>query len=144
MFPTKEGGKKETMTEMEKIMKPLIEEPNDDLEKTIVADLDMPPLESDEEETLAKEGKVFDLSSILGLIPDPHKVKKLLEDKIAGKGMKVMTPRQMLQRLPIAMAQVKAGNNCETLLNEIRQMLYSLYRADQITKQIYENLMKTI
>ena len=146
LFPTKEGGKKETMAEMEKIMEPLIEEPNDDPEKTIVADPDMPPLESDEEETLAKQGKGFDLSSILGPmgIPDPHKIKKLLEDKIAGKGMKVMTPRQMLQRLPIAMAQVKAGNNSETLLNEIRQMLYSLYRADQITKQIYENLMKTI
>ena len=134
------------MAEMEEIMKPLIEEPNDDPEKTIVADPDMPPLESDEEETLAKQGKGFDLSSILGPmgIPDPHKIKKLLEYKIAGKGMKVMTPRQMLQRLPIAMAQVKAGNNSETLLNEIRQMLYSLYRADQITKQIYENLMKTI
>ena len=57
LFPTKEGGKKETMAEMEKIMEPLIEEPNDDPDKTIVADPDMPPLESDEEETPAKQGK---------------------------------------------------------------------------------------
>ena len=56
LFPTKEGGKKEAMAEMEKIIDPLIEESNDDPEKTIVADPDMPPLESDEEETPEKQG----------------------------------------------------------------------------------------
>ena len=44
-----------------------------------------------------------------------------------GKGLKILTSKQMLQRLPIALAQVKAGNNSESLLNEIRQIVYSLY-----------------
>ena len=44
-----------------------------------------------------------------------------------GKGLKILTPKQMLRRLPIALAQVKAGNNSESLLNEIRQIVYSLY-----------------
>ena len=51
---------------------------------------------------------------------------------------------QMLQRLPIALAQVKAGNNSEKLLNEIRQILYSLYQAKEITKKAYNNLMKSL
>ena len=44
-----------------------------------------------------------------------------------GTGLKILTPEQMLQRLPIALAQVKAGNNSENLLNEIRQIIYLLY-----------------
>ena len=50
-----------------------------------------------------------------------------------GTGLKILTPKQMLQRLPIALAQVKAGNNSENLLNEIRQILYSLYQSKEIT-----------
>ena len=53
-------------------------------------------------------------------------------------------PKQMLQRLPIALAQVKAGNNSESLLNEIRQIVYSLYQSKQITKKEYSNLIKSI
>ena len=49
-----------------------------------------------------------------------------------GTGLKILTPKQMLQRLPIALAQVKAGNNSESLLNEIRQIVYSLYQSKQI------------
>ena len=52
-----------------------------------------------------------------------------------GTGLKILTPKQMLQRLPIALAQVKAGNNSESLLNEIRQIVYSLYQAKQIIKK---------
>ena len=52
-----------------------------------------------------------------------------------GTGLKILTPKQMLQRLPIALAQVKAGNNSESLLNEIRQIVYSLYQSKQITKK---------
>ena len=48
--------------------------------------------------------------------------------KYEGKGLKILTPKQMLQRLPIALAQIKAGNNSESLLNEIRQIVYSLYQ----------------
>ena len=61
-----------------------------------------------------------------------------------GIGLKILTPKQMLQRLPIALAQVKAGNNSEKLLNEIRQIIYSLYQAKEITKKVYNNLMKSL
>ena len=61
-----------------------------------------------------------------------------------GTGLKILTPKQMLQRLPIALAQVKAGNNSESLLNEIRQIVYSLYQSKQITKKVYNNIIKSI
>ena len=51
-------------------------------------------------------------------------------------GLKILTPKQMLQRLPIALAQVKAGNNSESLLNEIRQIVYSLCQSKQTTKKL--------
>ena len=56
----------------------------------------------------------------------------------------LLTPKQMPQGLPIALAQVKAGNNSESLLNEIRQVLYSLYQSKQITKKVYNNIIKSI
>ena len=61
-----------------------------------------------------------------------------------GTGLKILTPKQMLQRLPIALAQVKAGNNSESLLNEIRQIVYSLYQSKQITKKVYNNIIKSM
>ena len=61
-----------------------------------------------------------------------------------GTGFKILTPKQMLQRLPIALAQVKAGNNSESLLNEIRQIVYSLYQSKQITKKVHNNIIKSI
>ena len=53
-----------------------------------------------------------------------------------GTGLKILTPKKMLQRLPIALAQVKTGNNSESLLNEIRQIVYSLYQSKQVTNNI--------
>ena len=61
-----------------------------------------------------------------------------------GTELKILTPKQMLQRLPIALAQVKAGNNSESLLNKIRQIVYSLYQSKQITKKVYNNIIKSI
>ena len=61
-----------------------------------------------------------------------------------GKGIKILTPNQMLSRLSISLAQLKAGNNSEKLKNEIRQLLYSLYRSKNMTKQVYNNLVKYI
>ena len=52
-----------------------------------------------------------------------------------GKGLKILTPKQILQRLPISLAQVKAGNNSASLLNEIRQIA---------TKKVYNNIIKSI
>ena len=58
--------------------------------------------------------------------------------------LKILTPKQMLQRLPIALAQIKAGNNLEILLSEIRQIVYSLYQSKEITKKVYDNIIKSI
>ena len=62
----------------------------------------------------------------------------------SGKGLKILTPQQIFTRLPMLLAQIKAGNNSEKLKNEIRQLLYSLYRSKQISKTIYKNLIATI
>ena len=69
---------------------------------------------------------------------------KAKENKTTGTGRKILTPKQMLQRLPKTLAQVKAGNNSESLLNEIRQIVYSLYQSKQITKKVYNNIIKSI
>ena len=61
-----------------------------------------------------------------------------------GKGLKILTPRQMLQSLPIALAQVKASNPSENLLSKIWKIKYSLYRAKEITKKAYNNIMNSI
>ena len=65
-------------------------------------------------------------------------------NKTERTGLKILSPKQMLQRLPIALAQVKAGNNSESLLNEIRQIVYSLYQSKQITRKVYNNIIKSI
>ena len=61
-----------------------------------------------------------------------------------GQGLKILTPQQMLSRLPISFAQLKAGNNSEKLKNEIRQLLYSLYISKKLSKTTYNNLINTI
>ena len=60
------------------------------------------------------------------------------------QGVKILTPSQMLSRLPISLAQLNAGNNSEKLKNEIRQLLYSLYRSKKLTKQLYKSLIDII
>ena len=70
-------------------------------------------------------------------------IKKM--QKQSGKGLKVLTPDQMLSRLPITLAQLKAGNSSEKLNNGIRQLLYSLYRSNKLAKQLYKmEKMETI
>ena len=59
-------------------------------------------------------------------------------------GLKILAPKQMLKRLPIALAQTSAGNNSEILLSEIWQIVYSLYRSKEITKKVYNNIIKSI
>ena len=77
----------------------------------------------------------------------PNKILKIVEEildfnnkiqKQQGLGLKILTPDQMLSRLPISLAQLKVGNNSEKLKNEIRQLLYSLYRSKKLTKQLYK------
>ena len=76
-------------------------------------------------------------------------VEKILEfnKQQKSKEIKILTPKQMLQRLPIALAQVKAGNTFENLLNEIKKIIYSLHREKEVTKksmQQYNELNKFI
>ena len=61
------------------------------------------------------------------------------QNETNGIGFKILTPKWMLQRLTIALAQLKAGNNSESSLNEIRQIAYSLYQSKQISKIVYNN-----
>ena len=86
-------------------------------------------------------------------IEQPDKTLEIVEEIIifnrenqnqSGKGLKILTPDQMLSRLPITLAQLKAGNNSEKLKNEIRQLLYSLYRSKKLTKQLYKSLIDII
>ena len=69
---------------------------------------------------------------------------KAKQNKTTGTGLKILTPKQMLQRLPIALAELKAGNNSEYLLNEIRQSIYFLYQSKEITKKVCNNIIKSI
>ena len=66
------------------------------------------------------------------------------QNETKGTGLKILTPTQILQRLPIALAQVKASNNSESLLNEIRRIVYSLYQSKQITEKVHNNIIKSI
>ena len=61
-----------------------------------------------------------------------------------GKGLKILTPKQIVQRLRIVLAQVKAGSTSENLFNEIRQIIHFLYRAKEISKKVYNNITNTI
>ena len=80
---------------------------------------------------------------ILGIINKILDFNKEIQ-KQQGSGLKILTPNQMLSRLPISLAQLKAGNNSEKLKNEIRQILYSLYRSKKLTKQLYKSLVDII
>ena len=65
-------------------------------------------------------------------------------EELSGSGLKILTNKQMLNRLPILLAQIQAGNNSTKLKNETTQILYSLYRSKVLTKTVYNNLIKAI
>ena len=69
--------------------------------------------------------------------------KKLAREQ-EDEGLKILTPSQMLKKLPIALAQIKAGKNSERLLNEIRQIVYYLNRSKKITKMLYNNIINSV
>ena len=77
-------------------------------------------------------------------IADLYNIKLGSDTSKKGEGLKILTNKQMLNRLPILLAQAEAGNNSKSLKNEIRQMLYSLYRSKVLTKTVYNNLIKSI
>ena len=65
-----------------------------------------------------------------------YNLKSDSDTSIEGKGLKILTNKQMLNRLPILLAQTQAGNNSKSLKNEVRQILYSLYRSKVLTKTV--------
>ena len=71
-------------------------------------------------------------------------VEKILRENQQGQGLKILMLDQMLRKLSITLAQLKAANNPGKTKNEIRQLLFSLYRSEKLTKTIYNNLINII
>ena len=82
---------------------------------------------------------VIELFSNYSSIVSEAKYKSIDEE-----GLKILAPKQMLQRLPIAIAKVKAGNTSENILNKIREIIYSLHQAKEITEKVHNNIMNSI
>ena len=102
---------------------------------------------SEEQKVTLKNIEVLyeSLEAAIKLFNDYSSVVSEAKHKIEyGKGLKILTPKQMLQRLSIALAQVKIVNTSENLLNEIRELIYSLYRAKETSKKVYNNIMNAI
>ena len=89
----------------------------------------------DEVSRVEENEKVIDIA---------ERILELNSEKQLGLGLKILTPNQMLNILIITLAQLKAGNNSEKLKNEIRQLLYSLYRSKKLTKKLYKSLIDII
>ena len=98
-------------------------------------------LEEEIKEMSEKERKIEKPYNIVKVV---KKILEINKHNQEGKGVKILTQNQMLSRLPITLAQLKAGDNSDKLKNEIRQLLYCLYRSKNMTKQVYNNLIKHI
>ena len=98
-------------------------------------------LKNEAEDMSEEEKEIKKLCEIIYIVKEILKFNKQNQQ---GQGLKILTPDQMLSRLPISLAQLKAGNNSEKLKNEIRQLLYSLYRSKKLTKQLYKSLVDII
>ena len=88
-----------------------------------------------------KISKVEENEKIIDIV---ERILDLNSEKQSGEGLKILTPNQMLSRLPISLAQLKSGNNSEKLKNRIRQLLYSLCRSKKLTKQLDKSLIDII
>ena len=104
-----------------------------------------------------KESEKLDIATDVGDIPESEtEEEKELEEKLekyvqngktkiqSAKGLKIMTPNELITRLPILLAQKQAGSNSQKLNNEIRQILCSLYRSNNLSKTIYNHLINSI
>ena len=90
---------------------------------------------SEEQKNIEKPNEIVDIAG---------KILEFNKQQQQEEGLKILTPDQMLSRLPISLAQLNAGNDSEILKNEIRKILYSLYRSKKLTKKIYKSLIDTI
>ena len=104
------------------------------------------------------ENKKITIKNVKNLYNSRQKIIDLLHDnsrirseaiykankKTTGIALKLLTSKQMLQRMSIPLVQVKAGNNSEDLLNEIRQIVYALYQSKEIIRKVYNDIIKSI
>ena len=90
---------------------------------------------------MSKKKKIAIPNEIVNIVGE---ILEFNREEQSGQRSKILTPNQILSRLPITLAQSKAGNNSERLKNEIRQILYSLYRSKKLTKQLYKSLVDII
>ena len=102
------------------------------------------PLSNIENHFNAREKVIEFIEDYGSMVLDARRLAREQEGTGANKMLKILTPNQMLKRIPIGLAQVKADNNSESLLNEIRQIVYSLYRSKEITKKVYNNIINSI
>ena len=97
-----------------------------------------------------KEDYSAEINEYLTHLEEQEKDQKKFSDEDdsngwpSGSGLKILTNKQMLNRLAILLAQIQAGNNSKKFKNETRQILYSLYRSKVLTKTVYDNLIKSI
>ena len=87
--------------------------------------------------------KIVDANQKLDDVPDLE-TEESAAQRQQGQGLKILTPQQMITRLPILLAQLKAGNNSQKLKNKIKQIVYSLYRSKNLSKTIHNHLIRTI
>ena len=104
---------------------------------------------AEQKEVINNLGKFYNSREVINFFRDYIEMSSdanynAKQNETEGKGLKIFTPKQILQRLPVALAQVKAGNNSESLLNEIKQTVYSLYQSNQITEKVYNIIIKSI
>ena len=120
-------------------------ETNNDKEKSCkLVEIFNSGLEDLEKEIKEMSKEEIEIEKPYNIVKVVKKILEINEINQRGKGLKILTPNQILSRLPITLAQLKAGNNYDKLKNEIRQLLYSLYCSKNMTKQMYNNLIKHI
>ena len=138
-------GVEVTLEEADKDQSDLVEKINDFIKKT------KPKSDKKRQEKEDVEKNLYNFYEGREMVLNVFK-SKIFFTKSKGSGvlntnhskLKILTPKQILKRLPVALAQVKAGNNSENVLNEIRQIVYSLYQSKEITKKVYNNLIKSL
>ena len=118
------------MVEILALLKDIISKPTDEQ-----------PYEEADKEADEQPDEQSDTTDMPNLVSETS-VARIRNKK--GQGLKILTPDQILSRLPISLAQLKAGNNKDKLKNQIRQLLDYLYRSKTLTKRIYNNLINTI
>ena len=103
------------------------------------------PKSKDQISVIQNVQKFFDLSEKIMIFFRDYSISiSAAKYKTKYGGLKILSPKQMRQRLPIALAQVKASNTTENLLNEIRQIIYYLYQEKEITKKVCNNTLNSI